>query len=305
MRRGWRVAVAALSILTLAGCVGMDYNQAKNMQPGGSAFDQALYKDYLGQSKSEFEQGNYRSSDKWANNATMAAKGQTPKPTQVSDWQLPSAVVPEMTTARQRLQSALDKGGANAAPTQMAHAQVGWDCWCEQQRVEENFQPEDIAACRKAFYDNIAAVEASLAPKAPPPAPQAVAPKDFLVFFDWDKSVLTPEARKIIADAVAQAKASNVKSIKVTGFTDRSGSPQWNLGLSVRRAESVRAEMVRLGIPAANIAIEGRGEEDPLVPTADGVREPQNRRASIVLTKPSASLDGKDQTVTVHIGFNG
>lgn len=303
MRRGWRAAIAALSILTLAGCVGMDYNQAKDMQPKGSTFDQALFKGYLAQSKSEYDQGNYRSSDKWANNASMAAKGQSPKPTQLSDWQLPSAVVPEMTTARQRLQAALDKGGANAAPNEMAAAQVGWDCWCEQQRVEENFQPDDIANCRKAFYDNIAKVEAALTPKAPPPAPRAETPRDFLVFFDWSKATLTPEARKIIADAVAQAKAAGAKSIKVTGFTDRSGPAAYNLGLSVRRAESVKAEMVRLGVPAASVSIEGRGEEDPLVPTADGVREPQNRRASIAFTKAAASLDGKDDKVFVHIGF--
>lgn len=299
MRRGWRVAVAALSILTLAGCVGMDYKEAKNMQPKGSAFDQALYKGYLAQSKSEFEQGNYRSSDKWANNAMMAAKGQTPKPTQVTDWQLPSAVRPEMTTARQRLQTALDKGGASAAPEHMANAQVGWDCWCEQQRVEENFQPEDIAACRKSYYDSIAAVEKIMAPP-----PQVAAPSDFLVFFDWSKSTLTPEALSIVADAAAKAKEMGATSIKVTGFTDRSGPADYNLALSVRRAEAVRAELVRLGIPAANIAIEGRGEEDPLVPTADGVREPQNRRASIALKMPSsASLDGKDDTMVVHIGF--
>jgi OmpA-OmpF porin, OOP family len=303
MRRGWRIAIAALSVLTLSACVGMGYNDVKDMEPKGSTFDQALYKGYVAQSKSEFTQGNYRSSDMWAKNAAMAAKGQTPKPTQVSDWRLPSAVVPEMTTARQRLQAALDKGGANAAPNEMAAAQVGWDCWCEQQRIEENFQPDDIAACRKMFYDTIAKVEAALAPKAPAPAPRAETPKDFLVFFDWSKATLTPEARKIIADAAAQAKAAGVKSIKVTGFTDRSGPADYNLHLSVRRAESVRAEFVRLGIPAGNIAIEGRGEEDPLVPTADGVREPQNRRASIALTKPAASLNGNDDKVFVHIGF--
>ncbi|MBK8175376.1 MAG: OmpA family protein [Rhodospirillales bacterium] len=305
MLRGWKVSLAVASIVALAGCAGLDYNEAKTLKPSGSAFDQALYKEYIAESKSEYEQGNYRSSDKWAGDATMAAKGQTPKPTQVSDWHLPSAVVPEMTTARTRLQAALDKGGGTAAPTEMAKAQVGWDCWCEQQRVEENFQPDDIAACRSRYYDNIAKVEAALAPKpAPAPAPKAMAPKDYLVFFDWNKSTLTPEAKKIIADAVAHAKASGAKMVKVVGYTDRSGTPQYNLGLSVRRAEAVEAEMAKLGVPPSAVKVEGKGEEDPLVPTADGVREPQNRRAAISFPSMGASLDpANDNREYVYIGI--
>jgi OmpA-OmpF porin, OOP family len=304
MHRGWKVAVAALSVLGLAGCVGFKYNDVKDVQPKGSAFDQALFKEYLAESKSQHAQGDYGASDRWADAAALAAKGQTPKPTQVTDWHLPSAVVPEMTTARQRLQAALDKGGGNVAPTEMAKAQVGWDCWAEQQRVEENFQPDDIAACRKQFYDNIAKVEAALAQGPKPAAAKVESPKDYLVFFDWNKSTLTAEARKIIADAVAYAKSTGAKAIKVTGYTDRSGTPQYNLGLSVRRAEAVRAEMAKLGIPTADIQIEGKGEENPLVPTADGVREPQNRRAAISFPKMGASLEpAEGNKEIVHIGF--
>ncbi len=286
--RGWRFALAALSILAMAGCVGFDYNQAKTMKPGGSPFDQALFKEYLGQSKSEFDQANYTSSDLWAGKASAAAKGQTPKPSQVSDWRLPSAVTPEATTARQRLQAALDKGGGNVLPSEMAKAQVGFDCWMEQQRVEENFQPDDIAHCRQMFYDNIAKVEGAMAPKPTAAKPEPV--KDFMVFFDWNKANLTPEAQKLIADAAAQAKTTGAKQVHIVGFTDTSGSAAYNMRLSVRRAEAVKAEMVRLGVPANIISVEGRGQTDLLVPTADNVREPQNRRATIGFPKTSAML---------------
>lgn len=302
MRRGWRHALAALSIFAVAGCAGFNYNEAKTMKPGGSTFDQALFKEYLAESKSEFDQANYTSSDLWAGKAAAAAKGQTPKPSQVSDWRLPSAVTPEITTARQRLQAALDKGGGNVVPNEMAKAQVGFDCWCEQQRVEENFQPDDIAHCRQKFYDNIAKVEAAMAPK--PAAAKPEPAKDFMVFFDWNKSTLTPEARKIITEAAAGAKSSGAKQVKVVGFTDTSGSPAYNMRLSVRRAEAVRAEMVRLGVPATNISIEGRGQTDLLVPTADGVREPQNRRATIGFPKMGASLTpANDDREMAHIEF--
>jgi outer membrane protein OmpA-like peptidoglycan-associated protein len=123
------------------------------------------------------------------------------------------------------------------------------------------------------------------APKPTPPAAQAEAAK-FLVFFDWDKATLTPEARRIIASAADEYKRTGSTRIVATGHTDLSGSPQYNLRLSERRAEAVKAELVRLGVPATVITTIGKGEEDPLVPTKDGVREAQNRRVEIVIPRP-------------------
>ena len=124
-----------------------------------------------------------------------------------------------------------------------------------------------------------------------PAAPQAATPSQaeaakFLVFFDWDRSALTPEARKIIASAADEFKRTGSTRIVATGHTDLSGSPQYNLRLSERRAEAVKAELVRLGVPATVITTVGKGEEDPLVPTKDGVREAQNRRVEIVIPRP-------------------
>jgi hypothetical protein len=105
--------------------------------------------------------------------------------------------------------------------------------------------------------------------------------KKYLVFFDWNKSVLTPEARKIVANAADDYKRTGSARIVATGHTDTSGSAQYNMGLSVRRADAVKAELVRLGVPAGNIVTIGKGQNDLLVPTKDGVREAQNRRVSI------------------------
>jgi outer membrane protein OmpA-like peptidoglycan-associated protein len=69
----------------------------------------------------------------------------------------------------------------------------------------------------------------------------------------------------------------------VTGHADRSGSDAYNMALSLRRANAVKDQLVREGIAANQIVVVGRGESQPLVPTADGVREPQNRRVEIVL----------------------
>jgi outer membrane protein OmpA-like peptidoglycan-associated protein len=124
------------------------------------------------------------------------------------------------------------------------------------------------------------------APKpTPPAAPQAEAAK-YLVFFDWDKATLTPEARRVIASAADEFKKIGSTRIVATGYTDLSGTPQYNLALSERRADAVKAELVRLGVPAAVITTIGKGEADPLVPTKDGVREAQNRRVEIQIPRP-------------------
>jgi len=103
------------------------------------------------------------------------------------------------------------------------------------------------------------------------------------VFFDFDKSNLTAEAQATVTEAVAAAKTLGSVRLMVTGHTDTVGSQTYNQALSVRRATAVKDEMVRQGIGADGIAIEGRSFSDPLVPTGPGVREPKNRRAVIDL----------------------
>jgi outer membrane protein OmpA-like peptidoglycan-associated protein len=119
-----------------------------------------------------------------------------------------------------------------------------------------------------------------------PPAPaviQEIAEKSYLVFFDFDSSQLTPDAQSIVATAAADALAGNSARLDVTGHTDRSGSDAYNQALSIRRATSVQNALIANGVPADLIVIRGAGESEPLVPTADGVREPQNRRVEIVI----------------------
>jgi OOP family OmpA-OmpF porin len=115
-----------------------------------------------------------------------------------------------------------------------------------------------------------------------PPAPPPVARKVFLVFFDWDKDTITPEGMQIVQQAAAAFRSGAPVTIQVTGYTDRSGSPGYNQRLSERRANNVANALVRTGVPRNAMAVSGRGENDNRVPTAPGVREPQNRRVEIV-----------------------
>ncbi len=117
----------------------------------------------------------------------------------------------------------------------------------------------------------------------PPPPPPVVPKTNYIVFFDFDRSNITADAQRVIDEAATAAKAGNSTRVQLTGHTDRAGSEQYNMALSLRRGEAVKQALIARGIPANAIVIIGRGESQPLVPTADGVREPQNRRVEIVL----------------------
>ncbi len=116
---------------------------------------------------------------------------------------------------------------------------------------------------------------------APPPPPAPEPTREFIVFFDWDQSVITPEAAAILREAASTAQSLAPVRIIAVGHADRSGPVTYNQGLSERRARAVQAQLQQFGISPATVATSGRGETDPLVPTPDGVREPQNRRVEI------------------------
>ncbi|MBS3927468.1 MAG: OmpA family protein [Sphingomonadales bacterium] len=102
-----------------------------------------------------------------------------------------------------------------------------------------------------------------------------------MVFFDWDKSDITAEAASVLDNAVAAYGFCNNVPIMLAGYADRSGTPKYNQGLSERRNASVTAYLTSRGIPGGAISSQAFGEDNPRVPTADGVRELQNRRVEI------------------------
>ncbi|HET9019745.1 MAG TPA: OmpA family protein, partial [Acetobacteraceae bacterium] len=150
------------------------------------------------------------------------------------------------------------------------------------QRVGAELSQSLLVGLRYAF---------NAAPPPPPPAPApapvaapAPAPsRTYLVFFDWDKADLTDRARQIVGEAAQNVSRVQVTRIEVNGYTDTSGTPQYNQKLSIRRAQNVAAELVKDGVPENEITVQGFGENHLLVPTGNGVREPQNRRVEIIL----------------------
>jgi opacity protein-like surface antigen len=146
--------------------------------------------------------------------------------------------------------------------------------------IDESLNDSFMIGVRYAF---------NAAPPPPPPAPTPMAApapapsRTYLVFFDWDKATLTDRARQIVAEAAQASTHVTYTKIQVNGYTDTSGTPQYNQGLSIRRAQAVAAQLVTDGVPRTVISIAGFGETHLLVPTAQGVREPQNRRVEIII----------------------
>lgn len=125
-------------------------------------------------------------------------------------------------------------------------------------------------------------------PPPPPPAPVAPAPAPppcntgpYIVFFDFDESAIKADAAEVLNSAISAYANCGAARVMLAGYTDLSGSATYNMGLAERRNAAVRAYMTGRGIPDARIASEAFGEANPRVPTADGVREPQNRRVEV------------------------
>ncbi len=123
----------------------------------------------------------------------------------------------------------------------------------------------------------------------PPPSPVTLAPppvatlpvRAFFVSFDFDRASLTRGAQRVIGEAAEDASRARAVRILVTGHADRVGSNTYNDSLSLRRAEVVKAELIRDGLDRNLITVAGRGFHDLQVPTEPGVRERENRRVVI------------------------
>ena len=118
-------------------------------------------------------------------------------------------------------------------------------------------------------------------PVTPTPTPPVCNTGPYIVFFEWDKSDITADAANILNNAVTQYANCGSASVMLAGHADRSGAASYNVGLSQRRNVAVRNYLTGRGIPDARISSEAFGETQNRVPTADGVRELQNRRVEV------------------------
>jgi len=108
-------------------------------------------------------------------------------------------------------------------------------------------------------------------------------PTSFLLYFLHDSEEFTPETRVVVEDVLRDIARRPAPEVVVIGHTDTMGADDYNDRLSVQRAERIRGRLVELGIAAERIQAAGRGKRELLVPSADQVSEPKNRRVEIVV----------------------
>jgi OmpA-OmpF porin, OOP family len=272
-----KVIGAVAALVLLAGCAS-NIQAVKNTQPTGSPFTQALtseYQAFTAEEASEYDWGN---ANFFAKKGLASAHGDNVLPEDPNNWDIPADKQPELVSARQRLLTALDGGAREAKPQDAARAQGRYDCWIEEQ--DENHEDDKIAACKNDFLAALDAIEKK--PAAPAAAP-AMTPTNYTVYFDFDKAVINAEGKQVINQVLDDAKMHNPSSISVVGHTDLTGTEEYNMALSLRRADAVRTALISGGVAADKITVAGRGMSEPAVPTPRGVRERRNRRAEITL----------------------
>jgi OOP family OmpA-OmpF porin len=277
--------------MLLGACSTSRVPEMNTVSMGGDSFDRNLARNYKDFSNYEaYEMYDWSDAVVYADKSMAAADGKPVTPDDLSGRNIKGAdKVAELRTGRTRLMQALGDGAAKKTPVNAARAQADFDCWAEQQ--EEGWQVDHIAACKDGFWRALLATETAMAPPpaqlivteraiANPAASEAAQPRPYLVFFDWDKSGLTPEAQSMLDQVVQRIRATG-HDVRLIGHADASGSDAYNMVLSQERAEGVKNHLIANGIAPNTIDTKWVGESEPIVATADGVREPKNRWVAI------------------------
>ena len=281
-----------------------------------NTFEQNLANDYQALSQAESQPGDERDAATYAARAAAASSGQPTAPDQLELRQdfLKERYVGDLSQARERLVGALAKTARSDAPAAAARAQSSFDCWLEQ--ASEDLQPDDINACRQSFNDAMAAVESAMQPVAAAPMARAVVPEvdsdgdgvvdrldrcpntpagtkvnadgcpDILmtltgVNFKFDSSQIDPSATDILDRAVSALHEASGVAVRIEGHTDSTGTEAYNLLLSQRRADAVRAYLAQHGIAAARLSTSGQGEGHPVDSNDTEAGRFQNRRVEL------------------------
>jgi len=108
-------------------------------------------------------------------------------------------------------------------------------------------------------------------------------PKKFVLYFKTDSTNLIPDSKALIPGIIQCIRERNSFDIHVNGYSDRKGTYEYNLALSLKRATYIQELLVKSGIEDKYITTTSTGEGNPLIPTADDVAEPRNRRVEVIV----------------------
>ncbi len=261
---GLIAAVAAAAMVSAC-----DTPNASMASMSAQTYNETLGSGYVELSTAERAEYDWRDNRHFAQKAIDAGENMPVEPDTVESRNIPAEYQDELGAARVRLLSAYGQGAREAAPVEVATAQVMYDCWLQER--EENHQDFDIGQCQSAYENAMAEVDAIMLGEVGP----------FNVFFDFGAASLTDDAQSLLDSIMADLTKRPDAKIVVAGHTDTVGSDAFNFALSEQRAEAVAAFLAANGVPEDAISLSAYGQNNLLVPTGDGVKNAQNRRAAI------------------------
>lgn len=281
--------VGAAAAFALSACTTVSsIDRVAGMDSSGNAFTDGLHAGYVELAYKEAGFYDWIDAGFFRDKAEAAGRGEVVLPEDPNNWSIDDeAQLAELNSERARLLGVLDGGARSEHPALAATAQTSFDCWVEEaEEGPENNGPiadHQVRELGKCRADYLTAMDELTRPMVEEVVMVEETPTatEFIVYFGWDVAELSPLAQSFLNDVADEAATQNPANISVGGYTDTSGSAEYNIRLSERRANNVAAYLSGQGVNSSIMDVRWFGEEDLAVPTGDNVREPNNRRVEI------------------------
>lgn len=279
-----KYALAVLALLCmLSGCDSThSLRELRSVSPTGDAYHKALainYRDFAVLKESRYD---WWTSKYFADKGLMAAYGRDIEPEEPANWDIAKTQLPEFTDARAKLMTAI-ANNRSTQPNMTASGVVAYDRWVE--AAHNKWDVARIEEQRDAFFSiltklsEVHTAEDGADGATTPPTPQEST--STILYFPLNSDKFGESANAAMAELVRYIQSAGNVTVNINGHTDRSGSTEYNMNLSERRAKFVMNALKAAGVPENIMKYFAFGETDPAVPTADGVKEPKNRRVEV------------------------
>ena len=261
-------------------------------------FHQHLFTNYKQNATFEAEEmHDWNSAKLYSEKALRAMSGENIYPEKITYWKIPEDKLKEIRIGYDNLISIYEEAIIKD-PQNLAKAISSLDCWAEQE--EEKWQTWDIKKCKDDFlkamheiYNNLLTAKKdidsateSISTKTQEKNQVAIVTQSEnkelmqIIYFDFDDFELSEISLNTLKNFINKNK-KDLSNYIVFGHTDTKGSSEYNLKLSLKRAEAVKQILLNIGIDEKNISILGKGESDLAVKTPDNTKHPANRRAEV------------------------
>lgn len=278
MHRLGRVMLVLL-LAAVTACSPIDRLKRAQESDSGT-FSANLAAEYLAFAESEAELGHAKNSEFFARKGLRAAHDESPMPEQPKDWITDNAPLQmELRNARKRLMNVRSEFFTRVASQSVARAQMLYDCWVMQ--ASERTDDDLALPCRGEFLGEVSQLEQIIDTLGP--HPKVTLPARYTILFALGSAELDNDAAFTVQEVLAITRLYPLHTVEIVGHADRSGSEKRNLVLSTERAANVTQALIDAGIGAERIGFSAEGEDNPEIPTLDGIRRDRNRRVEIAV----------------------